>query len=110
MESPGGQLEVELSLCKWLRKVQISRKMDEYSRHHTLHTSSKDEDTDERRHLEILQKHDESAIWSGARGAKIQQVGTSPLTLFHEQIKAVLNDNRKSNCLVTVDIEKLVSL
>ena len=103
-------MEVELSLCKWLRKVQISRKMDEYSRYYTLHTPSKDEDTDERRHLEILQKHDESAIWSGARGAKIQH-GWSLLVdlVLHEQNKAVLNDNRKSNCLVSIDIEKLVS-
>ena len=43
-------------------------------------------------------------------GLKSNMVGASLLTLFHEQNKAVLNDNRKSNCLATVDIEKLVSL
>lgn len=80
--------------------------MDEYSRYHTLHTLGKDEDTNER----ILQKHGESANRSGAWGAKIQH-GWSILVdlVLHEQNKAVLNDNRKSNCLVSIDIEKLVS-
>ena len=80
--------------------------MDEYSRYHTLHTPSKDEDTDER----ILQKHGESANRSGTWGAKIQHGWSLFVDLIlHEQKKAVLNDNRKSNCLVSIDIENLVS-
>ena len=49
-----------------IRIAQISRKMDEYPRYLTLHTPSKDEETDGRRHLGTLQKYGESANRSGA--------------------------------------------